>query len=98
MRQALPLLLALLAGCHAHTGVAVGPGASASAPGATASVGFHAGPAASALIGLGFVAALIHGEDGHAMRAAPEPDPTRRVQEQDCTRPIADPAANLRCR
>jgi hypothetical protein len=98
VRQALLPVLALLAGCHAHTGVAVGPGASASAPGASASVGFHAGPAAGALIGLGFVAAVIHGEDSPAMRAAPEPDPMRRVQEQDCTRPIADPAANLRCR
>lgn len=37
--------------------------------------------------------------DPDAPRTAPPPmDEARRVNEQDCTRPIADPAANLRCR
>jgi hypothetical protein len=31
-------------------------------------------------------------------RAAPPLDGSRRVNEQDCTRPIADASANLRCR
>ena len=30
--------------------------------------------------------------------AAPELDPSRRVNEQDCSRPIADWSANLRCK
>ena len=29
---------------------------------------------------------------------APEPDPTRRIAVQDCTRPIEDRSANLKCR
>jgi len=31
-------------------------------------------------------------------RAAGELDPGRRVNQQDCTRPIEDPSANLMCR
>ena len=96
-RILLPLAL-LLAGCHAHTGVSVGPGTSGAAPGVSASVGIDAGPAAGALIGLGFMAAIISGQGDREMRAAPELDPTRRVLEQDCKRPLEDPAANLRCR
>ena len=30
--------------------------------------------------------------------AAPELDPSRRVNEQDCSRPIADWSANLKCK
>jgi hypothetical protein len=33
-----------------------------------------------------------------ASRAAPPLDASRRVNEQDCTRPIAEASANLRCR
>lgn len=96
-RILLPLAL-LLAGCHAHTGASVGQGASTATPGASVSIGVHAGSAAGVLIGLGFMAALIRGESSYAERAAPELDPSRRVSEQDCSQPIADPAANLRCR
>lgn len=35
---------------------------------------------------------------GTPFYAAPPMDPQRRVVEQDCTKPIEDPAANLRCR
>lgn len=98
MRRAPWLLALLLAGCHAHTGVSVGPGTSGAAPGASASIGIRAGPAAGALIGLGFVAAVISGQDEHKIDATPELDPARRVVEQDCNKPIEDPAANLRCR
>ncbi|TAK46214.1 MAG: hypothetical protein EPO29_00325 [Betaproteobacteria bacterium] len=93
----LPFAL-LLAACHAHTGVNIGPGTSGAAPGGSASIGIRAGPAAGALVGLGFVAALISGQDEHRIDATTELDPTRRVAEQDCNKPIEDPAANLRCR
>jgi hypothetical protein len=33
-----------------------------------------------------------------ASRRPPELDPSRRVHEQDCTKPISDFSANLRCR
>lgn len=29
---------------------------------------------------------------------SPEPDPTRRISEQDCTRPIVPDGGNLKCR
>jgi len=88
------LLALLLAGCHAHTGVSLGPDTSSVAP-----TGIHVrtGTAARALIVLGAMAAIIGSEDDYARRAPPELDPTRRVREQDCSQPIEDPAANLRC-
>ena len=92
------LFALLLAGCAAHTGVSVGPGSSSATPGASASIGVHAGPAVGALIGLGFMAAVIRGESDLPARAASELDPSRRIAEQDCSKPIEEPAANLRCR
>lgn len=92
------MLVVLLSGCSAHTGVAVSTGTGGPAPQASANVQVHAGPAVGALIGLGFMAAIIRGEADYAERAAPELDPNRRVLEQDCSKPIEDPAANLRCR
>jgi hypothetical protein len=35
---------------------------------------------------------------GTPFYAAPPMDPERRVAEQDCSKPIEDPSANLRCR
>lgn len=97
--QRIALLLALLlAGCHAHTGAISGPGTSNAAPGASGSMNLHPGRAVGTLLELGFVAAIMLGEDDYAGRAAPQLDPTRRVAEQDCSKPIGDPAANLRCK
>jgi hypothetical protein len=31
-------------------------------------------------------------------RSIPPLDPSRRIVEQDCTKPIEDPSANLKCR
>jgi hypothetical protein len=50
------------------------------------------------MIGI-FAGASSH--SGQAMpptAPVPELDPTRRVAEQDCTKPIEDWSANLRCR
>src|SRR6266540_4090846 len=38
------------------------------------------------------------GPDGNAPVRAPEPDPTRRINAQDCTRPVDPYAGNLLCR
>ena len=38
------------------------------------------------------------GPDGKTQVRAPEPDPTRRINAQDCTRPIDPYAGNLLCR
>jgi len=38
------------------------------------------------------------GPDGKASVLAPEPDPTRKINIQDCTRPVDPNAGNLLCR
>ena len=38
------------------------------------------------------------GPDGKTSVRAPEPDPTRKINIQDCTRPIDPYAGNLLCR
>ena len=70
----------------------VGPGASISGGGVSARV--SDGPAFGAVIGAGILSVIF----GGAPRKPPELDQSRAVQEQDCTRPIENPGANLRCR
>jgi hypothetical protein len=38
------------------------------------------------------------GPDGKTSARAPEPDPARRINAQDCTRPVDPDAGNLLCR
>jgi len=52
------------------------------------------GSTAAALIGLGIAGAVTY----RATERAPELAPVRKVNEQDCTRPIEDISANLKCR
>jgi hypothetical protein len=96
-RIALPLVF-LVAGCHAHSGVGFATGTPGAVAPASASVSVHAGPALGVLIGLGIIAAAAREDWGAPERVAPPLDDTRRVAAQDCSRPIEDPAANLRCR
>ena len=107
------LLCALLAGCSSQANVRAGfsGGAGGVAPG-TASGGasltaqIASATVAGTLITVGMLAAAWHGADrerygpGAFPSGAPVPplDESRRVNEQDCTRPIEDGAANLRCR
>lgn len=49
-----------------------------------------------ALFALGLFGVLTSG--GTPFYAVPPMDPERRVVEQDCTKPIEEPGANLRCR
>ena len=71
------------------------------------------GSNAAALIGLGVMGAIMHRSESssYGMRynanpflaitdsqRAPELSPARKVNEQDCTRPIEDMTANLKCR
>lgn len=99
------VVVLLLAGCAANLGFqfgstgksatapSVGPGGSFSSGGASArfSDGAGFGSLLSA-IGLG---ALI-GRDQRSERTPPELDSTRRINAQDCTKPVDNPA-NLRC-
>ena len=86
------VLLLLVPGC-AHHEVALNTGASVVSTRANVQVDASGGVAA-ALVAAGLVAATVH--DLKAPRA-PEMDPTRSVNEQDCSQPIAG-SGNLRCR
>jgi hypothetical protein len=97
MMRAVALVLALLlAGCSGHSNVQI---ASNTAP----SGGVSTGGAVQAqgqstfavLLAIGVLMGLTYGNE---WQPAPEMDGNRRVNEQDCTKPIVDRSANLRCR
>lgn len=56
------------------------------------------GCAANALNMIMFGAAIVEAEHGSPSSSEPALEPSRRVHEQDCTKPMEDPAANLKCR
>jgi len=105
---------AFLAGCaHTQTQLTIG-GTAPGTGGVTGSVNVRAGSASAALIAIGVLAGAAYAEsreagvryranpflalDPDSPRSAPPMSEVRRVNEQDCTRPIEDAAANLRCR
>jgi len=47
---------------------------------------------------LGMVAGLAYDSEQGTPSTAGVLDPSRRVREQDCSKPIEDPSANLKCR
>ena len=91
MRWIVPICI-LIAGCS-HSQVQFSSGAASSSSSAGLSVQ-ASGSTAAALIGLGIAGAVIY----RGTERAPELAPVRRVNEQDCTRPIEDISANLKCR
>jgi hypothetical protein len=51
------------------------------------------------VLGLSALAAGIYSAEwGSPSREAPELDPTRRVSEQDCSKPIDYTLGNIRCK
>ena len=101
MRWIVPICV-LIAGCS-HGQLQFNGGAASTTSGGTAisssSAGLNvqaSGSTAAALIGLGIAGAVIYRSE--ASGRAPELAPVRRVNEQDCTRPIEDISANLKCR
>jgi hypothetical protein len=101
------LVFVLVSGCAAQVRVHSSPAPPPPPPhalrGTTASVGFHVhGTSVAAVI----LAAALLGAAVESLRReqplrAAEPSrlaPDRTVNEQDCSRPIADPYANLKCR
>lgn len=107
MYKLLVAFLALLAGCtHAHVQVNSSGGTTTTATSVSAGVSGHASPAAWALVGIGLIAVEIASPTrpiegrSEALRApAPGPlDGQRRVNEVDCTKPIRDWSANLKCK
>lgn len=84
----------LVVGCS-HT--SVGLNSSGGAAAGTSSVGGQVAAGASggaAIVMFALAAVAIHG----TALPAPELDGSRRVNEQDCSKPIRDWTANLKCR
>ena len=98
---------------NVRTGFSGGAGAPAGTVTAGSQFGaqIQSGSAAGTLLAVGILAAAWYGGDRERMPErygfgafpggripVPPLDESRRVHEQDCTRPIEDGAANLRCR
>lgn len=106
MRILALVIAVLVAGCS-HTSVRFDSGGGVTATHTGVSVGYsgHGSAAAWALIGIGLIAAE-YGGSAAARERGLEPeragerqlDATRQVNEVDCTKPIANWSANLKCK
>ena len=99
------IALTCLATTLALSGCAVRYSARADSTGSTTTsqVSVSSGSPLGNAIVIGVMAAdAVHyyrvGADGKTHVRAPEPDPTRRINAQDCTRPVDPYAGNLLCR
>ena len=95
MKRFVALVLALvLVGC-AHSNVSLNASGSAAGGTSTVSGQVSAGGSGAAAVALFAIAVVaIHG----TTLPAPQLDDSRRVNEQDCSKPIKDWSANLKCR
>jgi hypothetical protein len=96
------LLVFVLAGCGGHSYVQVGSSGSPSTGVSTGgSVSVHGYSTLGTLLALAVLASASWQADHAAppfSRAVPPLDPSRLVAERDCTQPIEDWSANLKCR
>jgi hypothetical protein len=105
MKKAVLLLVVLVAGCT-HASVRMDSGGGTVTTSTSVSAGYSGNSSAAwALIGIGLIAAEIAGSEGARERglepeqAPAQPmDATRQVNEVDCTKPIANWSANLKCK
>lgn len=62
-------------------------------------VHIHSSSDAAKAIGVGLIAAAIYGAGSeNEYEREPPLDPSRKVSEQDCTKPIDPALGNLRCK
>ena len=96
MTSVLAVALALLlAGCGGNANVQ----GNSNNVSSSAAASFPGGRSLGTLFSIVFLAAVSHESDREMARSrAPEPDPSRRIVEHDCTRPIEDWSGNLKCR
>ena len=89
-------LTVLLSGCGGHANVQ----ANSNNVSAGGSVNIPGRSNVSTLLSIVFLGGVSYESDRGTPRLAqaPVPDPSRRVVEQDCTKPIEDWSANLRCK
>ena len=98
MRIVFFFLALAIAGCS-HTSVQMGwDGTSSTSSGASIGISGGGNTAAWLLIGIGLIAAGEASAPPAAAAAPTELDKARRVNEQDCTQPIKDWSANLKCK
>jgi hypothetical protein len=89
--------LAALPGCATHSAVYLASGGAVADGGLFVSASVAVGSAtANALAAAGILTFLIVANDGYA--PAPRMREDRTVHEQDCTKPIENLTANLKCR
>jgi hypothetical protein len=88
------VLVLLLTGCASHSHVHIG------AAGASGSVSIHTDVAGALAIAatMALIANTLYGIENENSRYVPELDPSRRVSEQDCTKPIDLTQGNIRCK
>lgn len=95
MNRFLALIIAVLVVGCAHSNVSLNSSGSAASGTTTVSGQVSAGGSGAAAVALFAIAVVaIHG----TTQPAPELDGSRRVNEQDCSKPIRDWSANLKCR
>ena len=100
--RAILSIIALAAVALAGCAVRISSNTGGSAASSSASVSSGSPLGAAIIVGV-MAADAVHyyrvGPDGKTpMYGAPEPDPTREINVQDCTRPVDASAGNLLCR
>jgi hypothetical protein len=108
LARAVVLPLALLAaGCGGQANVQIQgsgvPGfttvpAGTAASGGSLSASIQGGSTAGALLAIGLLGATVFSESDRLDSRPPALDPARVVNEQDCSRPIENSTANLKCK
>jgi hypothetical protein len=93
MRRLAIVLALLAAGCASHTRIATGEGG---AGGVRLGIDVQSGSAVGAIVAIGVLGAMYGA--GSESASPPPLVASRAVREQDCTKPLEDPSANLRCR
>lgn len=94
MRRLVIAFAVVAAGCASHTRISTGEGGAAG--GVRFGLDVQSGSAVGAVIAIGAIGAAYG--SGSEPTKPPAMLEGRKVSEQDCTKPIEDPSANLRCR
>lgn len=93
MRRLVIAFAVLAAGCASHTRISAGEGGAA---GVRFGLDVQSGSALGPIIAIGALGAAYG--SGSEPTKPPAMLEGRRISEQDCSQPIKNPSANLRCR
>ena len=98
MRRLLLSAVVMLAGCAHSSMVATSSGTTVTTTSASVSVGSSSSAGAWVLLGIILISAEAANPTMPLAERPPPLDAARRVNEQDCTQPVVDASANLKCR